>query len=167
MKHKGYLWPCDGWDWVSRCDAGQDRIGANCHFLCLRLCSNLRQGYKVHRFQESWFSYRCIVWHLFLRSHIIQLNIYNVLTLDIKDHMWMLGANIISGCAAVLSWIWFGHLINPQDVPLYFHVIRKGASHFTPAHCGLGVTDRIALKLHWVAHHHRLYWRADVDFHFG
>lgn len=91
----------------------------------------------------------------------------NVLTLDIKDHLVILRTNIISGCAAVLSWIWFDYMINPQEVPPYFHMIGKRASHFTPAHRGLRITDRVALKLHWVAHHHRLYWCAHVDHYFG
>ncbi len=56
-KYKGYLWPYDGWDWVSRSNARQDRIRPNGYFLWLRLCRNLRQGYKVHWIQDSAYHF--------------------------------------------------------------------------------------------------------------
>lgn len=89
------------------------------------------------------------------------------LTLDVEDHLRLHRAHIIGGGAAVLPGIGLRHLIDPQHAALHHDVIRQSPAHFTPFDRGLGVADRLALKLHGVADHHSLHGRTHVDHHLG
>ena len=89
------------------------------------------------------------------------------LTLDVEHHLGLHRAHVVGGGAAVLSGVGLRHLADLQHALLHHDVGRQRAAHLAPAHRGLGVADGLALKLHRVAHHHRLDGGAHVDHHLG